>query len=243
MLLVFIVHLKHNFMKSFLRLTLTAMVIALFFSAFSVPETEAQILQEILNRMDKHNQSLQTLRSDVTMAKYNSQLKENDVTEGSVMYLPVKKGDPLIRIDWTKPVAETLAVVKGEYIIYRPRLSQYLTGKTKDAKGSGKANSGLAFMNMSKTELKTNYSIKYIAEETVSSGVKANRLELTPKKAASYKMAEIWVDANGMPVQAKVVEKNNDTTTILLHNVKKNGKINLSDFKVIVPPGTREIKG
>lgn len=230
-------------MKSFLRLALTTIAVALFFGAYSAPKADAQILQDILNRMDKHNQSLQTLRSDVTMEKYNSQLKENDVTEGSVMYLPVKKGDPLVRIDWTKPVSETLAVVKGDYIIYRPRLSQFLTGKTKNAKGSGKANGALSFMNMSKAQLKTNYSIKYIAEETLSSGIRANRLELTPKKGASYKMAEIWVDANGMPVQAKVIENNNDSTTILLRNVKKNDKINLGDFKVIVPPGTKEIKG
>jgi len=231
-------------MKLFLRLSFTITVVALLFSVFSAPETKAQaVLQIILNRIDTHNKSLQTLRSNVTMEKYNSQLKETDVTEGTMMYLPMKKGDPLIRIDWAKPVAETLAVIKGDYIVYRPRLSQYLTGKTKDAKGSGKSSGALAFMNMSKTQLKANYSIKYIGEESVSGGVRTTHLELTPKTASTYKMADLWVDADGMPVQAKIIEKNNDSTTILLSGLKKNGTINASDFKVIIPPGTKEVKG
>lgn len=220
------------------------MAAALLFSAFGASEIKAQaVLQEILNRMDKHNQSLQTLRANVTMEKYNPQIKVTDVTEGTVMYLPVKKDNPLVRIDWTKPVTETLAVVRGDYIVYTPRLNQYIKGKTKDAQGSGKASGALGFMNMSKAELKANYSIKYLGEETLSNNVKTTRLEMTPKTAQSYKMAEVWVDANGMPVQAKVVEKNNDSTTVLLYNIKKNEKINVGDFKVVIPRGAKEIKG
>ena len=230
-------------MKSFIRLSLAALALIVFFNAFAVVETKAQYLQEILNRMDKHNRSLQTLRSNVTMEKYQSQLKETDVTEGAVLYLPMKKGDPLLRIDWTKPVEETLAVVKGEYILYRRRLNQYMTGQTKNAKGSGKANNALAFMNMSKAQLKANYSIKYIGEESVNGGTRTTRLELTPKTASTYKLAELWVDADGMPVQAKITEKNNDSTTILLSGIKKNANINTNDFRVIVPPGATAIKG
>lgn len=232
------------FMKSFLRLGLTVIAVAFIFSSFAVTETKAQaVLQEILNRMDKNNKTLQSLRSNVTMVKYNDQLKESDTTEGTTIYLPSKGREASVRIDWTKPVQEILKVAKGKYIIYRPRLGQAITGNVKDAQGSGKANGALSFMNMSKAELKANYSIKYIGAEKVSGGTEAARLELTPKKSGSYKMAEIWVDKDGMPIQAKVIEVNNDWTTVLLSNIKKNVTLKGVDFDVKVAPNTKFVKG
>lgn len=229
-------------MKLFLRLSLAAIAVTLFFNTFAVTETKAQgIMQEILNRMDKHNKALQSLRSNVTMAKYNNQLKETDVTEGTTTYLPSKGREAYVRIDWTKPVEEMLVVRNGEYILYRPRLKQAIIGKTKDAKGNGKANNALAFMNMSKAELKANYLIEFLGYETTGSGVKTTRLGLTPKSATSYKLAEIWVDANGMPVQAKVVEANDDTVTVLLSNIEKNVTINASVFDPKLPKDVKKV--
>jgi outer membrane lipoprotein-sorting protein len=78
-------------MKSFLKLGLAVMFAALFCSALTVTETKAQFAQQdILNRMDKNNKALQTLRSNVIMVKYNNQLKESDITEGTLAYLPSK---------------------------------------------------------------------------------------------------------------------------------------------------------
>lgn len=231
-------------MKSFLRSSLTAIAVTMFFGIFALNAAQAQFVQqEILNRMDKHNRALQSLRSSLTMEKYNYQLKEPDTTEGSIMYLPSKGRDAYIRIDWTKPVEEMLVVRNGQYLLYRKRLNQAIVGKVKDAQGSGKANNALGFMNMSKAQLKANYSIKYIGEETVNNGVKTAHLELTPKKATSYKMAEIWVDADGMPIQAKVVEGNNDSTTVMLSNVQKNVTINASIFDPTLPRDVKKISG
>lgn len=226
-------------MKLFFRLSFTAIILTLFSGVFIATETQASNpLPEILNRMEINRSSMKTLRSKVTMVKYNAQLKESDTSEGTSIYMPTKGRDALVRIDWTKPVEETLAVVNGKYVLYRPRLKQAITGNAKDAKGSGKANNALSFMSMSKEQLKANYTIKYLGEEKVSSGVPTWRLELTPKKVTNFKMAELWVDGNGMPIQAKVVESNNDTTTVLLSDFEKNAKINLSQFEVKLPKGT-----
>ncbi len=229
-------------MKIFLRFSFAAALLAVFFSAFAITETKAQQINEILKRMETHRQSLTSLRANVKMVKYDSVLKVPDSIEGTSMYVPLKGRDALVRIDWTKPV-ETLSVVKGQYVIYRPRLNQYLTGKTKDAQGSGKASNAMSFMNMSKAELKDNYSIKYIGQEAVSGGTQTAHLELTPKTAQSYKSAEIWVDKDGMPIQAKIIEKNNDTTTILLSNIKKNETIKTAEFIVKLPKDAKQVKG
>lgn len=200
------------------------------------------IINEILTRMDNHNKSLTSLRANATMVKTNAQLGVSDTSEGSTAYLPIKGKDPAVRIDWTSPQKESLAVVNKQYVIYRPALSQAYTGTTDSAKGNAKAGSALAFMNMSRAQLKANYTVRYLGEETVKSGAKTWHLELTPNARTSYKSADVWVDGDGMPVQSRVTEHNNDTTTVLLTNLQKNVRINTSEFKIDLPKGTKVIK-
>ncbi|HEX8734722.1 MAG TPA: outer membrane lipoprotein carrier protein LolA [Pyrinomonadaceae bacterium] len=229
-------------MKKYFRLGFAAIAVALFFNAFVVTETKAQGgLSEVLKRMEAHRKSLTSLRADVRMVKFDSVLKESDTYEGTTVYLPTKGRDALVRIDWTKPAKETLSVVNGQYVIYRERLKQAITGSAKDAKGGGKANNALAFMNMSKEQLNANYAVTYLGKETVSGGIETWHLELKPKTAQKYKSAELWVDGNGMPIQAKVVENNNDTTTVLLSNLQKNIDLKASVFKLNLPKGTKVV--
>ena len=231
-------------MKSLVRLGFAAIVLTLFSGVFIVTETKAQnLVPEILKRMEVNRNSMKTLRSNVKMEKRNAQLGETDTTEGTTIYLPTQGRDALVRIDWTKPVQEILAVNNGKYVLYRPRLKQAIVGNAKDAKGNGKANSALAFINMSKEQLKTNYTIKYLGQENLSDGTQTWHLELTPKIATSYKLAELWVDGNGMPIQAKVTENNNDTTTVFLSSIQKNATINANDFNVKLPKDTKIVNG
>ncbi len=45
-----------------------------------------------------------------------------------------------------------------------------------------------------------------------------------------------------MPRQAKVLEQNNDTTTVLLSNLQKNITLNGSIFKLNYPKNAKKIK-
>ena len=220
-------------MKNHLKLSLTAIALVLFFNAFAVTETRAQnIVSDILKRMEAHRQSLSSLQADIKMDKYNAQLGEHDLTEGTTIYLPAKGRDALVRIDWMKPLQETLAVVEKKYVLYRPRLNQAIIGKVDDKNKNTKASGALAFMSMSKEQLKNNYDVSYLGKETVGGNVETWHLKLVPKTAMNYKYSEIWVDGNGMPLQGKVVESNDDSTTVLLSNLQKNININASKFKV-----------
>lgn len=230
-------------MKNYLRLSLTALALVLFFNAFAAPETRAQgILKQILDRMETHRRSLSSLQADIVMDKFNSQLGEHDVTEGTVMYLPAKGRDALVRIDWMKPLQETFSVVNKKYVLYQPRLNQAITGKVDEKNKNTKATSALAFMSMSNEQLKNNYDLSYLGIETVGGSVETWHIKLVPKTAANYKYAEIWVDGNGMPVQGKIVELNDDTTTVRLSNLQKNININASKFNVSLPKDTKLIK-
>jgi outer membrane lipoprotein-sorting protein len=226
-------------MKNFARLSFTAVLFAFI---FSISANAQNILPEILKRMDDHNKALTSLKSNLRMSKYNPQLKIDEMSEGTVAYRPNGK-DIAVRIDWTKPRAETLAVYKGQYVAYTPSLNQAYTGKTDGKSNKGAlAKNGLSFINMSKSQLKTNYSVVYAGKESVE-GVECWKLSLTPKAKANYKQAELWVDGNGMPRQSKIIENSGDITTIVLSGLVKNEVIDGSIFAVNLPPGTKIVKG
>lgn len=223
----------------------SAAVFALLFASFSAIPTNAQgVLSDILKRMDTNNKGLKSLKSNIKMSKHNAQLDEYDLYEGTVQYLPAPAKEQIkVRIDWAKPVVEHLAVGGGQYILYRPRLEQAIIGKVNDAKGNASAGGALAFMSMNRAQLKANYDVAYIGEETVNGSVKTWHIQLTPKSPTSYKSADLWVDVNGMPVQAKVIEKNNDSTTIQLTGIERNATVKGDVFAIKPPKNTKIIQG
>lgn len=227
-------------MNRFARSIALGVMTFAFLSGGFVSDAKAQgVLNEILKRMDAHQENLQTLKASVEMAKTNTQLNITSKQKGSVNYITEGEKDVAVRIDWTDP-EEVLSVVNGKYTLYQPRLKQYITGKTSGSKNA-KADSALAFMSMSKKELTANYSVKYLGTVRLA-GAEVWHLSLTPKSKQSYKSAELWVDFDGMPLQAKIKELNNDLTTVRLSNLKKNVKIDSRIFKLDTK-GARKIEG
>jgi len=231
-------------MKKYFRVVLPAIAILFLFNAVSSEVSAQGVLRDILKRMDDHNKGLTTLKSNIKMSKVNTQLGESDLYDGDLTYIPGSSDKQIyVRIDWKSPAEEHLSVAKGEYRLYSPRRNQMIKGKVDNAQKGAGAGNGLAFMSMNKAQLSENYSVKYLGDETVGSGVKTFHLELTPKKPTSYKSADLWVDSNGMPVQARIVEKNTDTTTILLYNLQKNATVKLNVFMIEPPKGTKIVQG
>jgi outer membrane lipoprotein-sorting protein len=147
-----------------------------------------------------------------------------------------------VRIDWTQPVEEQISVIGDVYELYRPRLKQVITGRVNGSKNNAAAGGALSFMSMSKQQLTANYDVNYIGEEQVGGGVATWHLQLIPKARTSYKSADLWVDANGMPLQAKIIEHNNDTTTVLLSNIEKNITLSSKIFSLDYPSNVKKIK-
>ncbi|MEP7076318.1 MAG: outer-membrane lipoprotein carrier protein LolA [Acidobacteriota bacterium] len=225
-------------MKRSIRTALFTLVFAVF--AFGTAAAQG-VIPEVLRRMENHYKTLSTLKASVKMDQYTAQLDEHEVREGSMVYLPVKGRDAAFRIDWNKPTSESLSVVNKQYVMYRANLQQAYTGSVNSAKQKG-VNGALSIINMSKADLKTNFDISYVGTENVSGGAATWHLQLIPKTSAGYKNADIWVDADGMPIQMKQTENNNDATTILLSGLNKNSKIDAKDVQVSVPKGTKIIK-
>ncbi|MEZ5345717.1 MAG: outer membrane lipoprotein carrier protein LolA [Pyrinomonadaceae bacterium] len=228
-------------MRNFSKLLLPAIAVTFFFTAFGAQRAEAQIVNEILKRMETHAQALSSVRSKITMSQHDAGLDDYDVKKGSVNYLPGKGRNVYVRVDWTQP-SEILVVANGDYVLYRPMIKQAIVGKTAEASKNNKAGGAFAFMNMSKSQLQANYQVVYLGVEKIN-GKEVWRLRLDPKTNVSYKSAELWVDGDGMPIQNKINEKNNDSTTILLENIEKNVTIKGNIFKIDLPGDVKKIKG
>lgn len=204
----------------------------------------AGLVSSVLSRMEKNRQSLKTLRAGISMVKYNSQLGVEDKYTGVVIYMPGAGKQASVRIDWSHPRREVLAVNNNKYVLYRPALNVVYTGDARKISGqNGKASGILDMMNMSRQQLETRFQpVKDVREETLWGGVSTIHLTLVPKGSSGYKYAEVWIDAGGMPVQAKIVEKNDDSTTMRLTGLEKNQRVNQNDFDVKLDSNVKIVK-
>jgi outer membrane lipoprotein-sorting protein len=230
------------------RLISSGLVIAFILSVLVIvsPTTTngqgAGLLSSVLNRLEKNRQSLKSLRAGISVVKYNSQLGVEDKYNGVVIYMPAAGRQASVRIDWRSPRREVLAVNNNKYTIFRPALGVAYTGdsrKMRDNKASGL----MEMMNMSRGQLEARFHpVKDVREETLWGGVGTIHLTLVPKGNASYKYAEVWIDSAGMPVQTKIVEKNDDSTTMRLTALEKNQKINPSEFDIKLDSSVKVVK-
>lgn len=203
-------------------------------------------IREVLRRMDAYNKSLTTLKAEITMVKVDAVLGEDDptISTGTVIYAKQPRKEALMRLDWRKP-EESIAVVDGEYRVFRPRLEVAYKGSVKNldkAKPGLNPNApiALSFLNSSGKDLNARYDVSLVSRNArLSNGVETFQMKLTPKIKTSYKTAELWVDADGMPVQIKLIEQNNDSTTIRLTGSKPNINLKKSDFIITWPAGTK----
>ena len=231
-------------MKKLIPPTIIALVLA-GLVAFPLPAANAQagLVSSILSKMEKNRQNLRSLSADISMEKYNSQLGESEKYYGNIRYIPAGRGAALVRLDWNKPQQEILVVANGGYMLYRPRLKQVIIGTTNSVR-SAKDNDVLALLNMSAAQLRSRFGdFQDEREETLWGGIHTTHLKAVPKTAASYKYIEVWVDDSGMPVQTKMVEKNDDSTTMRLSNVARNADIPASVFKLDLDSSVKRIKG
>jgi len=232
-------------MKRFVLMVLAILLVAVALSPGSSGEASGQsagLVSSVLNRMERNRQSLKSLRAGISMEKYNSQLRDSEKYNGSVAYLPASGREASVRIEWQSPQHEILAVINGKYTLCRPRLNMCYVGSSKSNRN--KAGGILEMMYMSKQQLETRFQpVQDVREETLWGNVSTIHLTLVPKSNASFKYAEIWVDSSGMPVQTKIVEKNDDATTMRLTGMEKNAKISSDEFNLRPDSNVRIVKG
>lgn len=201
----------------------------------------AGLISSVINRMERNRTSLRSLRAGISMEKWNSQIRDSDRYKGVVLYMPSTGRNAYVRIDWERPQQEILAVADGQYTLYRPRLNMAYVGSANSNRN--KVSGVLGFgLNVSRQQLAAKFEPQYLGEETLFGGVRTSHLKLIPKGGAGYQHAEIWVDSDGMPVQTKVVEKNDDATTVRLTDVQRNARLSADEFRLQLDSGVKKVR-
>jgi len=201
-------------------------------------------LSQILKRMDEHNKSLDSIKARVRMVKVDGLLGKENAEEffGAMDYVPKKASRKMyLNIDWEKP-AEKMTVIDDDFKIHRPGLKMLYSGNMSAAVKKNSHIKTFAALSMTLQELKANYQISLINEETIDDGTRTVRLQLKPKTKTEMKIADAWVDGSGMIRKAKIQMENGDETTVLLSNIVKNAEIDWKLFTLLVPDGTRLLK-
>jgi outer membrane lipoprotein-sorting protein len=231
-------------MKRFITLVVATLIVTAAFAAGSPKAANGQsagLVSSVLNRMERNRQSLKSLRSGISMEKYNSQLRDSEKFNGVVSYVPASGREASVRIEWRSPQHEILTVNNGKFVLFRPRLKMAYVGNSKSK--NNKAGGVLEMLYMSRQQLESRFQpLQDVREETLWGGVSTIHLTLVPKSNASFKYAEIWVDSSGMPVQTKIVEKNDDSTTMRLTGLEKNARISSDDFSQKLDATVRIVK-
>jgi outer membrane lipoprotein-sorting protein len=234
-------------MKKFFALALATLMLA---SSLAIAPRPALaqgpgLVSSVLNKMERNRRDLRSLRSAITMQKYNAQLKDFDMYFGEVQYVAGKGNNANVRVDWTKPARELLAVKNGAYTLYRPRLNTAYQGSAKSASKNNKVNSVLGFsLSVSGAQLKNQFNVELAGEGTLyDGGPHVWMLKLTPRGSAGYQFAEVWVDDGGMPVQTRVTEKNGDSTLVRLTNIQRNANVPSDAFDIELPSGVKVVRG
>jgi outer membrane lipoprotein-sorting protein len=232
-------------MKRFIPLGLIAGLVLAAFIAVTPSTANAQsagLVSSVLNRLEKNRASLKSLRAGINMEKYNSQLGTKDTLTGVVLYIPGAGRSASVRLEWKSPQHEIISVQNGQYVLFRPRLNTAYKGRSNEKSAKG-ASGIIDMMYMSKQQLEAKFQpLQDVREETLWGGVSTIHLTLVPKGNASYKYAEVWIDASGMPVQSKIVERNDDATTMRLVSVEKNAKISSDDIPVKLDSNVKIVK-
>jgi outer membrane lipoprotein-sorting protein len=228
-------------MNKTFRFIFSAIAVMFLFSGFAAITTNAQgIPNKILGLMENHRKAMTSLKANITMVNFDNVLKDSDQKTGTVMYAAVRDKkdrdiDALMRLDWLKPKNEIISVIKKKFVILDVKGGIAYTGSSDSKKVKSEAGGGLVKLltNSSKEELKSKFNFEYLGEENVS-GAAVWHLKLTPKTKQDYKFADIWIDGNGMPLQAMTTALNNDTQTIQLSNLSKNVSLNAKEFVIDV---------
>lgn len=233
-------------MRKLVTLGLAVMFLVAGTTAFP-PPAQAQaagLVSSIINRMDRNRREMRSLRSGVWMQKYNAQIRQEDNYVGEVQYVAGSGRNGNVRVDWQKPVNEILAVKNGKYTLLKPRMKTAYVGSTNSR--NAKVSSVLGFgLNVSRAQLAANFEpVQVLGEGTLNQGgPHVWWLKLVPKGNASYKHMEVWVDDSGMPLQTRVVERNNDMTTVRLLNPQKNARVPSEAFDLQLGSDIKVIKG
>ena len=198
---------------------------------------------DVLSNLDQSAAKFNSMTANLTRLTYTKVIDDKAIEEGKMALKKVGPHDLQVLIDFTKPDPRTVAFRGRKAEIFYPKLKQvqeYDLGKQTDLVDQFL----LVGFGTTGKELKSNYAVKYLGEETVDNQ-KVYRLELTPNAAArreKLQKLELWIaDSGAYPVQQKFIQPSGDYYLFTYRDVKVNPTIGDEAFKLNLPKGVKRV--
>ena len=200
----------------------------------------AASLDQVLAAMDKTAASFSDMSAKLKRVDFTAIIKDTSEESGTVRFKRAGPRDIRMKIEFGEPDPRIVVFEKATAQIYYPKI------KTVQIYNLGKQRSLvdqflLLGFGTSGAELSKSYTLKVVGEEQIA-GEPATRLELVPKAASVLeyiKKAELWMSADGHPVQQKFDRPSGDYTLITYTNVQVNTNAPDAVFRLSLPKGVK----
>jgi chaperone LolA len=138
---------------------------------------------------------------------------------------------------FTDPAGDAIVADGTSVWVYYPSLDAKQVMKFPMAEAPGGYDLNRAFLS----DPGSKYTLTYEAKEPVA-GRPCDRIRLVPKTDASFKSAEVWVDASDSVLrQVRVEDENGSVRTLTLQDVRMNAEVPAGWFTFTPPPGAQVI--
>ena len=195
--------------------------------------------EDVLSKLDQSGPKFSSMTADLTRLTYTKVIDDKTTEQGRISLKKNGPKDLQVLIDFTKPDPRKVSFGGRKAEILYPKLrtvQEYDLGKQTDLVDQFL----LVGFGTTGRDLKSNYSVKYLGDETVA-GQKAHKLELTPSASArreKLQKMELWIAENGAhPVQQRFIQPSGDYYLFTYENVKLNPTLGDDAFRMQVPKG------
>ena len=206
-------------------------ILSLPFAAVAQNLTTSQIIA----KLDEKAKVFKSLEANVSMDQVFSGVQRRPET--GKIYIKVGKTAPMVLFDITAPknAAKTALVKDDKATLYFREQRNYQEGRV--TPGSNAFQLLLTGFGVTADTMKKYYTPEAKGRETLN-GVTTEVLNLTflPGQGGDFNKVTLWLDPKTWtPVQIRLTQKDTDTFNYKYSNVRLNGNISDSVFKLDIP--------
>jgi outer membrane lipoprotein-sorting protein len=189
--------------------------------------------EQVLRSLEARGRELRTMKAEFVQVKVSAVLGDREETRGSVLLQVPGR----LRWDYTAPDHSAMLIRDGRFERYFPRTKQVFRGAAR-----GEADLLVGF-GPGAADLGRKYEVTLVGEEALGAGGAAQHLRLKPREPGLFALIELWVErARSIPVQTRLTEPTDDTTTIRFDAVALNVSLPADAFDLRLPKDVIEVK-
>ncbi|MEO8595829.1 MAG: outer membrane lipoprotein carrier protein LolA [Candidatus Solibacter sp.] len=183
------------------------------------------------------------MTADIRKVAHTDVVNVDDAQLGSIVVKRFKPGDTRIRIDFTSPGKQSVAIGGGRAVLYNPQSNEAQEVDLGKSRGLVDQFMLLGF-GSNAAELRSAYSVAMGGMDTIN-GEKTTRLVLVPKAQevlARIKQCELWVSDKGITLQQKFHQTGGDYVLSSYTHMNLNPAIADKDVRLDLPKGVKATK-